>query len=489
MRSGWKSGLVGLLTGAMLFCGGCGKSNSTEDAGVSIVTKATSPIKTENVSNSSVVVCPDYWDLAAADSFRSYLPHDQRALLQPNVFIKDFPQRIIFCEKREGSVLYNVRIIDESDKKTREIRADTAEIKGGENGPISLMMSDVRVPVPSGLGDMMVDRMQYTLPDLRLASSRGNPRPEGSVRFDVFGQEYFARFFPSNKSKAGKNNEFSTAIHLNYNSSRPVSSSINFDASKMYLVSSCPLDNIRVAQHIAKLVFSGNEASFESETIPGESVFEADKKTSERILSLMIDFSSLGRLSRGSKVYCVASGNNEAHRSGMTEIGASGAKTRWDGLGYGGDFSYSDDAARAGVTFAVVADFIFNSNATGEIARRDIVSFINYAPPHFKEIDGYWDIPSERRIFGFNDGWIFKADTPFIYDDRNHVTHYATTAILGKGGQILLNGIGSKELIEVVSGRDGSASVIYHNGESEEVLVRSKRYTKNSVSTPRGRKD
>lgn len=473
MRSGLKSGLVGLLSGAMLLAGIFGKSNSAE-VDASVVTKVASPIKTESVSDSTVVVCPDYWDLAAADSFRGYLPHDQRVLLQPNVFIKDFPQRIIFCEKRENNMLYNVRLIDESDKKTREIRADMAEIKGGENGPISLIMSDVRVPAPNGLGDMIVGRMQHTLPDLRLASLRENPRPEGSVRFDVFEQEYFARFFPSNKSRAGKNNEFSTVIYLSHNSSHPVSSSINFDASRMYLVSSCPLEDIRMAQHIAKLVFSGDEASFKSEIIPGERVFEADKKTSERILGLMIDSSSLGRLSRGSKVYCIADGSNKTYQSGMSEINASGVKTRWDGLGYGGDFSYSDDAARTGVTFAIVADFIFNNNATGEIARRDIVSFINYAPPYFKEIDGYWDIPSEGRIFGFKDGWIFKADTPFIYDNRNSVTHYAPTAVLGKKGQILLDGVGGREMIEV-SGDKIPSVMYYHNG-GKEVLIRSFKY-------------
>jgi hypothetical protein len=399
-----------------------------------------------------------------------------------------FPDGILTFEDKKDDVLTNVKVVFTRDiyDMPKDLSSEIARV-AIRNSVIKLDLNNISYiekngePAKQDSYSMSMYNQKYhqAAIDTRKASSVICVSKGERAVFNLWGRDHLVHVFAKDKSESGKNNEFGVIMSVGERDLGERVSEVDIKSSGVYLVSSCPLNGIRRAQHLARPVYNGDSVSFASKTIVGNEILEVNEKTSREILKMVRSVpDAVGKFSRGVKVYLIASGaSGTDHEVDNGSPSYENPNIYWnlDKLAYRGNFSYDEKSAREGVSLAVVGDFVFRDQYS-ERKRMNFISVVNYAPPFFKEIEGYWDIPSEGKIFGFNDGWIFKADSPFIYDDRNKVTHYASTAVLDGNRKILLDGPGGKNIIEIRG--DKIPSVLYKHDGVEEILVRSTRYNK-----------
>lgn len=186
MRNSLKSGLVSLLGASALLLGSSCNKPASYDVYDNLNDKESANYDVyDNLNDKDVfglskdgekVGYEEDVSLVFAYEPQKRIYRNQKDLLKPDRFIKDFPDRTIYFKKQDKGVLYNLIILEESDQGTREFRAETAEIEGGEDSAVFLSMHNVRIsPYASGAsGVASVDRLKYLLPDLSLTFSNNN---------------------------------------------------------------------------------------------------------------------------------------------------------------------------------------------------------------------------------------------------------------------------------------------------------------------------
>jgi hypothetical protein len=185
--------------------------------------------------------------------------------------------------------------------------------------------------------------------------------------------------------------EFSVAMIFE-SSDRERLNRLNYSQSKLYIVSSKPLNNLRYHS------FSKNER------IGPESLELKDNEKSKELISSVRkntrfkkDFSCSGL-----SVYFLDGNDPLARESSFSS--SYGSRTFYEGLRKSLQYNFS--TSEEGTKIAFIGDFIFDDAGTVSIKAMAEEAI---APPYISDVAGYWVVPSEGECFCLDESKILKS--------------------------------------------------------------------------------
>lgn len=461
MRSNWKSGLVGALVGATVLTHGCDNraENIPRQTGDKSVfglfedRESIGPIERVLEKNSYLertVVYEKYEETKPDPSDFEKEGVSRKASLRPRSQITDFPNKVIYIDRREGDVIYDISVwrVDGKDLSTQKkiLDAQSAVIKS-RGGSIYLALSNLNLylkkPNPPVVGLRSLD---YTLFEDEVFSNNGAHTT--STPFDVLGEKIgldSSHFFLSPREHSGP-----VAIGFGANDERL---SINFENSKAYAVFSQPVLSLNNDQNKNVSPLSLVEGKMSGDLVDVVCKDPNQGKRFDRNRSVVY------RIFNGEKNLSLGTANLSNRRLG--------------GINNYLDYDIDKELSLRGMSVALVGDFEFLDKERDKKERVTTCSIYSHVAPCFPGVGNFWVLPSKDSVIlngcGFLDIANMKDKKRVSVSRENAPTQ--TAAYDEERGVILFN---EKQPFPAIEKKvvDGETCLYFLTQDNDGKLVR-----------------